>query len=65
MKVEKRWELKVARMEEGLTPQQVAQAIGMSISTYYKLEQGVRKPSITTALKIADVLNCKVEEIFK
>lgn len=65
MKNNKRWNLRLARKKAGYTPQEMARKIDMSISTYYKLEQGVRGPSITTALKIAEVLEVSVEEIFK
>ncbi|WP_163582140.1 helix-turn-helix transcriptional regulator [Gracilibacillus saliphilus] len=42
----------------------IAQKVGISTSYYYKIEQGKRTPSVDLAKKIADVLNCTVDELF-
>lgn len=56
--------LLIARKEVGLTQEQVASAIGIDRSAYSRIENGIQKPSVDVALKIAILLGKKVEEIF-
>lgn len=56
--------LKAARAELGLTQMQLADLIEMPISTYQRKEKGKSEFTINEAIKIAVILNKKVEEIF-
>ena len=56
--------IKVARAEQGLTQQQLADAIGVSRQTINAIESGKFVPSTVLALKIAQIFGKRVEEIF-
>lgn len=58
-------EIKALREKEKLSMAQLAEKISVPIQTIDYLEQGKYNPSLTLALKIADVLNCKIEDLFK
>ena len=49
-----------ARMAAGLTQAQVARAVGISIPTYKKYEQGVSLPNVETTVRIAQVLKVSI-----
>jgi DNA-binding XRE family transcriptional regulator len=49
-----------ARMAAGLTQAQVADAVGISIPTYKKYEQGVSLPNVETTVRIAQVLKVSI-----
>ncbi|MBE6298254.1 MAG: helix-turn-helix transcriptional regulator [Bacteroidales bacterium] len=57
--------IKVARAEQGLTQQQLAEAAGVSRQTINAIESGKFVPSTVLALKMARIFGCKVEEIFQ
>ncbi len=57
--------IKVARAEQGLTQQQLAEAAGVSRQTINAIESGKFVPSTVLALKMAKIFGCKVEEIFQ
>lgn len=50
-------ELKKARANLGLTQEEAAEHIGISISLLSKMEQGVRTPSVSTAKKIGTAMD--------
>ena len=52
------------RMEKGLNQKEFAQILGISRSSYTKIELGKLDPPTTLALKIASVLETPVEELF-
>ncbi|MHB8182286.1 MAG: helix-turn-helix transcriptional regulator [Candidatus Desulforudaceae bacterium] len=56
--------LKHARQAKGLMVQDIAGKLGISESFYYKIEQGVRNPTIDLAKKIANLLGGTVDELF-
>ena len=56
--------LKEARTALGLTQAELATQIGVSRKTINTVENGVFVPSTILALKLAAVLNRKVEDIF-
>ena len=56
--------IKVARAEQGLTQQQLADAIGVSRQTINAIESGKFVPSTVLALKMAQIFRKAVEEIF-
>jgi putative transcriptional regulator len=58
--------LKLQRVKSGdLTQDQLAKLVSCSRQTISSIEKGRFKPSVELALKLANVLNCKVEDIFK
>lgn len=53
-----------ARREAKLTQQQIADLAGINRSYYAHIERAARRPSLIVAIKIAQVLGKRVEEIF-
>lgn len=56
--------IRVARAEERMTQQQLAEAIGVSRQTINAIESGKFVPSTVLALKMAQIFEKPVEEIF-
>ena len=56
--------LKPARKEKGLTQDQFANQIRVSLRTYQRYESGKRIPNVNIAKEMATVLNSTVEELF-
>jgi len=64
-KVQREAELFAARLREvrtkrALTQQALAELAGMSLTYLNNLEHGLKVPSLTTILRLAVALNCKV-----
>jgi putative transcriptional regulator len=58
-------QLKLMRVTHGdLTQQKLADLVGCSRQTIHSIEAGKFVPSVELALKLAQVLRIKVEEIF-
>lgn len=57
--------LKELRKDKNLSQQQVADSSKISRAAYSNIENGVRKPSVDTAKKIADVLDFDWTEFYK
>jgi DNA-binding XRE family transcriptional regulator len=57
-------DLKNARLAAGLTQRQVAEKPGIRESAYQNYETGRTLPNVIAALKIADVLNSRVENLY-
>ena len=57
--------LKSVRESAGMTQQELADLIGMRRETILHLENNRHNPSLEMALKIAQVFNLKVEDLFK
>lgn len=56
--------LKDVRTAAGLTQAELAQHVGVSRKTINTVENGVFIPSTLLALKLADALKCRVEDLF-
>ena len=56
--------IRVARAEARMTQQQLAEAIGVSRQTINAIESGKFVPSTVLALKMAQIFEKRVEEIF-
>ncbi len=54
----------VARKHCNLFQEQVANAVGVSVRHYRKIEAGKCKPNVETAISIADLLGCDVSDLF-
>jgi DNA-binding XRE family transcriptional regulator len=52
------------RSAKGLSRQQLADAVGVHYQTVGYLERGEYNPSLSLALKIANILKTEVDEIF-
>ena len=57
--------LKSVRESTGMTQQELADLIGMRRETILHLESNRYNPSLEMALKIAQVFNLKVEDLFE
>ncbi len=57
--------IRVARAEERMTQQQLAEAVGVSRQTINAIEAGKFVPSTLLALKIAHVFRQSVEKVFE
>ena len=55
--------LKEARIKKGLSQKEVADNIGVAISTYSLYESGNREPNVQTIKKIADFLGISADEL--
>jgi putative transcriptional regulator len=53
-----------ARKENGITQEQLADAVGVTRQTIISIEKGNYIPSVLLALKIAIFFNIAVEELF-
>ena len=57
-------ELKKMRVDMGVSQQDVAQAIGVGISTYSVIENGSRMGSVETWIKLQKYFNIKDEDMW-
>ena len=58
--------IKILRVTKGdLTQQSLADKVGCSRQTIHSIESGKFVPSVELALKLAKVLDCKVEDLFE
>ena len=53
------------RKEAGITQASLAEAVQVSRKSINAIENGIYVPSTVLALKIAETLNCKVEDLFE
>ena len=57
--------LEAARKSAGLTQQQLSELAEVSRKSINAIENGVYVPSTVLALKIAEILGCRVEDLFR
>ena len=57
--------LEELRKSAGLTQQELSESAEVSRKSINAIENGIYIPSTVLALKIAKILKCKVEDIFK
>jgi len=60
-----RTSIKERREGAKMTAANLAERVGVPINTIKYLEEGKYNPSLAVAYKIAEVLNCKIEDLFK
>ena len=53
------------RKSDGFTQQQLSESAEVSRKSINAIENGIYVPSTVLALKIAETLGCKVEDLFK
>lgn len=56
--------LKKVRKDYGLSVEEIANELNISKSFYYKIESGIRNPTISLAKKIAKLFKLEIEELF-
>ncbi|MBC2458159.1 DNA-binding XRE family transcriptional regulator [Clostridium beijerinckii] len=56
--------IRIRRMNAGLDSNAAVEALGISQSTFYKLEQGWTNPGIQLIVRLAKVYKCTTDEIF-
>lgn len=56
--------IKILRAQYSLTQDQLAEKLAVSRQTIISLEKEKYNPSIILAFKLAEVFNCKIEDIF-
>ena len=56
--------LKASRLAQGFTQKEMAEMVGVDISTYYRYEQGRYIPKIARALILAEILDTSMEDLF-
>ncbi len=56
--------LKTKREESGFTQVQMANRVGISERSYQRYESGERVPDVYQGQLIANILGCKVEQLF-
>lgn len=52
------------RKRAGMTKTQLADRLGLDLSTVCKWESGVNKPTADGLLKLADLLHCTIDELY-
>lgn len=57
--------IKLRRINAGFESEAAWEALGISNSTFYKLEQGHQKPSAKLIARMSKVYKCTTDEIFK
>ena len=56
--------IRAARLLKGLSQAELAEATGLTRQAVYAIEGGRYQPNVTTALRLAHTLECRVEELF-
>ena len=56
-------EIRRLREERGISQQELAQPLGVTQGAVSHWENGVRKPDIDDIVKIAQLFNCKVDDL--
>ncbi|MGO2051964.1 helix-turn-helix transcriptional regulator [Glutamicibacter sp. 287] len=57
--------LPARRLERGFSQQALADELGVSRQTIISLEKGRYDPSLPLAFKLAEVFDCKIEDLFR
>ena len=56
--------IRVARAERNISQGELAKMVGVSRQTISQIERGDYSPSVTLALKLSRICQCRVEDIF-
>lgn len=57
--------IKTRRINAGIETNEAVEQLGISKSTFYKLEQGHQKPSAELIARMAKLYKCTIDDIFK
>ena len=55
--------IKEMRIKRGLTQKQLAELLGVKQSNISRWEAGTFQPNATTLKKMADALNCRIDDL--
>lgn len=55
--------LREVRLARGLTQSQLAERCGTSIAAISHIERGTKVPTLTTLVRLADALDCRVTKL--
>lgn len=53
----------VARKFKGITQEQLAERLDVSINTIYNMEKGVTKSTLSTIVRVVNLLDCTVDSL--
>lgn len=56
--------IKEMRLQKGFSQQEFAEKLSISITHLNKIERGNREPSLKLAVRMASLLECRIEELF-
>ena len=56
--------VKIARIKKKIKQQELAEMVGISREYLRKIENDVANPTKTIMIKIAEILECSVQELF-
>lgn len=56
--------VKTLRLRRGLSVEQVAVDSGLTVSMWYKIESGQRRPSVDALERVGKALGCTVADLF-
>lgn len=56
--------LKLLRLERGLTQSELAEMLNITVPYLSKIENEKKLPNVLLAIRLANALDCKVEDIF-
>lgn len=56
--------LKILRIAQNLSIEDVSSKVGISKSMLYQIEGGYKNPSTKTAIKLANIYKCTLDDIF-
>jgi transcriptional regulator with XRE-family HTH domain len=57
--------LQALRAEQGITQEQLANAVDLTVESISNVERGIHGPKFNNLEKIANVLNVQVKELFE
>ena len=57
--------IKLRRINAGFETDEAAEKLQISMSTFYKLEQGHGKPSTVLIARMARLYKCTIDELFR
>lgn len=61
----KNYKLVKARAQAGLTQDEVSERVGINSSSYQRYEYGKNLPQLDIAIRLSNVLNVDVKELFE
>ena len=56
--------VKIARIKKKIKQQELAEMVGISREYLWKIENDAANPTKTIMIKIAEILECSVQELF-
>lgn len=64
MKAAMKMKIRAFREQAGLMQNQLADKLGVDVSTVCKWESGENRPTVNTLLRLAEFFNCPVDDLF-